>query len=173
MRLREEGIDAQVVGHHTETFHLTALPRPYEVMIGDRADLERAKAVIADIGSPDPSELANEIEEGAWRPDLSGLDPLLHAVHCPACAAPLPLDASLEHCPSCGEGVDVVELIAHAYGPEAFEGLEQSETAHAGDRPTTIDWRERCRSCDASLLGQPLTGRCPGCGSLYAAESQP
>ncbi|GAB4555255.1 MAG: hypothetical protein Tsb0013_18000 [Phycisphaerales bacterium] len=170
MRLREEGINARVVGHMVRDFYISLDRRPYEVMIADKADSERAKAIIASMHVDDTPA---EIEEDAWRPDISGLDPDEFSVACPRCATALALDASLEACPSCNTPLDVIELIAQRYGPEAFDGLEQASDALEADGGGVIDTGERCRSCQAPLNGLPLTGRCPSCGSLYASELQP
>ena len=171
MRLREEGIDAQVVGHMVRDFYISLDRRPYEVMIAHKSDADAAKAIVASMHAEDAPMPV--IEEGAWRPDLSGLDPEAFPVHCPACGAPLPLDAGLGHCPVCGEPVDVVDLIADRYGPEAFDALEQQHDAHEEDGAVTVAHDARCATCNASLRGLPFSGRCPSCGSLYAIDPTP
>jgi len=173
MRLREEGIEARVVGDMVRDFYLSAARTPYEVMIGDKGDKARAEAVIEawhasrDASSDGPVE----IEEGAWRPDLSSIDASRFGVSCHACDAALPMDAELDHCPSCGEAVDVVERIAEVHGPEALErAYAEHDTEEAADR-AFIRGAERCPFCGVSLRGQARSGRCPSCGSLYAFES--
>ncbi|MEM1422707.1 MAG: hypothetical protein AAGH64_01765 [Planctomycetota bacterium] len=123
MRLRDEGIDARVVGHMVRDFYISLDRRPYEVMIADKGEADRAKAIVASMHLDDTPPPV--IEEGAWRPDVSGLDPRAYPVACPACAQRLPLDSTLASCPSCGERVDVVEMIAERYGPEAFDSIER------------------------------------------------
>lgn len=175
MRLRAEGIEARVVGHMVRDFYISLDRRPYEVMVADKSEKRRAGEIIAEMHAQDPDlDRPAPIEEGAWRPNLEGLDADRYRVQCPSCKETLPMDASIEACPSCGTPVDVVDEIARVYGPEAFNDLPDDE-AHDVDQHNgtpVVDWPVGCTSCGESLRGKPLTGRCQSCGSLYALEKR-
>lgn len=165
MWLRDEGIEATVVGHHVHDINISLDRRPYEVVVANADDAPRANRLITERVARDPAvEAPVVIDEDEWRPDLSGLDPARYGVCCPKCDMPLPLDSALERCPKCDAGIDLVDLMVTTYGPEAFEAIGREEGV--------IDWDARCDSCRASLRGQALTGRCCSCGSLYAVEKR-
>lgn len=168
MALKDAGIDARVVGHQLQDFNLSFLAPTYEVVIGSKDDVDPAKAFLDDWAKRLPATEPIEMDEDAWVPDLSTLDPDAFGVDCPHCTMPLPMDAAAENCPSCGGAVDVVEIILQKHGPEALMHAEaESEPREVA---TAIGWDEACVSCKASLRGQAFSGRCPGCGSLYAVE---
>lgn len=127
MRLLDEGIVARVVGHHTSEFSLTLQPA-LDVVILHKEDTEVAEALLDEFDAEAAAGLLIDDPEGAEfvLPDLSLIDPDLYAVACPACGGTLPMDAAIEHCPLCGEPVDVAALITQTHGPEAL--------VHAYDR---------------------------------------
>ncbi len=121
MRLLDVGIVARVVGHHASEFSLTLQPA-LDVMILNKEDTQAAEAVLDVFDAEAAAGMLMDDPEGAEfeLPDLSRLDPELYAAQCPACDNTLPMDASLEHCPYCGQQVDVAALITQAHGPEAL-----------------------------------------------------
>ena len=169
MWLRDEGIEASVVGHHVHDINISLDRRPYEVVVANKEDAPRANQLITERAARDPEiEAPVVIEEGEWRPDLSGLDQAKFGVRCPGCDTALPMDGTLEACPACATPVDLVDLIVTTHGPEAFEAMDPDEAS--ARESGVIGWDARCESCKASLRGQTFTGRCAACGSLYAVD---
>lgn len=131
----------------------------YEVMVLQKADVPKAKALLADI------EPAEDIDWDDALPDLSLLDPAL-APGCPICERRLPLRADLETCPHCGADVDVPGLIAGTHGPEALAPCYAAEPI-AIDERRLPSARLHCPRCHYSLEGLAVEGHCPECGYAY------
>jgi hypothetical protein len=135
----------------------------YEVMIASRAARPQAEELLSRAAG-EPLELGDAWEEGT-RPDLSLLDPSL-APACPACDATLPLDASIECCPSCAAPVDVPELIARHHGPDALAPCYPDTGADIGE-DLVRGVHLLCPACAYDLHGLPEAGLCPECGRSY------
>lgn len=155
-----------------------AVKGQYLVMVGERVNLARAKALVRALDLA-RIELSPEWEDEA-EPDLSLLDPKL-VPPCPACGGVISVVG--ERCTCCGAEVDLVELVVAEHGPEAladcypdpsevWANLSESEQA-ALDLPlelTTEDWQALempCSRCGYALGGLPGRGTCPECGQAY------
>jgi len=169
MWLRRHGVAAAVVGHHIQ--HLIPFPTVTPFATGldllllipaQRAEAERLLAEMAE-HPPEPGW------ERAALPDLASLDPERYAVDCPDCDASLPLDdPALDHCPTCGRAIDLLERIVEVHGPEAL--VECYADPDGEDPPVAFDpalLEIPCPGCRESLAGLPQTGRCPHCGQLF------
>lgn len=162
--LRDNGINAAVVGDHVATAFGSGLTRFFgvDLIVPTGTDRAEAERLLEEFAS-EPIEMDEGWEDAAL-PDLSGLDPVTHGVSCPHCAVALPLDGALESCPSCSRPVDVAWLVAQTHGPEALAGCYEDDSvmgfALKGDGAS-------CSFCGYNLRGLALRGRCPECGSLY------
>jgi hypothetical protein len=176
--LREQGINCAVVGHHTQaTIGVEGGRIPwfgYDLVVLQKQDIDPARQMIEEL---DAELLEPEAGwEDAARPDLSALEGMRLSVDCIACGMELPLDASLENCPGCGEAVDVVERLVEMHGPEVLDacyGIEPQQTGGGvnamGVEPDDYDpalVRLPCAGCGV-ILGEGLSGRCTNCGTLF------
>jgi Zn finger protein HypA/HybF involved in hydrogenase expression len=136
-----------------------------EIVNPDLAGQARSLLDKFDLHKP---EYLQPLEDQAL-PDLSKLPPEF-APDCPACRAPLPLDAMLIRCQSCGGPVNVVDRIVELHGPEALQDCYVPDAAD-GLVEMTDEQVSRllldCRACQYSLSGLPVTGNCPECGTRY------
>lgn len=160
--LRSHGIPAEVVGDHVHAAHPLSLApwAQLQVVVLHDAQRERAMVLLEELDAT-PIEQDVPLERAAW-PDLSRLEGV-SAPACPGCGAALPMDATLEHCPSCGAGVDVAGLIVAEHGPEALLAGYDDPDAESG----AASGRGVCASCGGMLAGRGERGRCPSCGQLY------
>jgi len=156
--LMQNGVPAQVVGGNTDAWvPWVRSSGPYEVVLGSKADAKLAAYLVEQFNS-EPAEYESGLDDQAL-PDLSRLDPEM-APPCAACGEILPLDATLERCPSCDAPVDVAERIVDLHGPEALAPCYESS-------PSTDELMamqlaaEPCASC-----GGPIdeAGACSWCG---------
>lgn len=111
--------------------------------------------------------LVEHIPDESVAPDLSLLDPST-APRCPACRTKLPL-AAVTACTSCGEPVDVAELIVQEHGPEALTPCypKRADTDEAPDLLT------HCLACGYALENLPSVGVCPECGGPFDKSTPP
>ena len=172
--LKYSGIPAVVHGGTlANTLGIGASPflaSGYDVFIPDKRLAERAGGLLAAFEAPadaDPTGVAD-----AWassiEPDLSCLDPSRFAIDCSACRASLPLDASLQRCPSCGVAVDTVARVVELHGPEALEdAYPEHDTGPPAEAVRFEDIPLSCAHCGYNLAGLRVSGRCPDCGTLF------
>lgn len=156
--LVQNGVPAQVVGGNTDASVFSFRNSgTYEVVLATDADAKLASYLLEQWGK-DPVELDGELDDQAL-PDLSVLAPAM-APSCPNCSTTLPLDASLEACPSCSEPVDVAGLIVGEHGPEALDACY--EASPSSDELMSMGAPEKlCTAC-----GGPIgeRGACGWCG---------
>ncbi len=162
--LRDNGVHAAVVGDHVHSVFGVPGMRFFgvDLMIpngSDRAEAER----LLEVFDSEPIEVEEGWEHAAL-PDLSVLDPSEIDVACPNCNVDLPLDATLERCPSCATPVDVAALIAHRHGPDVLAPCFEDESVMGF---ALRRGNATCDFCGYSLEGLAARGRCPECGSLY------
>lgn len=172
--LREQGITCAIVGHHTQSaigVEGGRLPWfGYDLVVVRREDIHPAREMIHELEA-ETLELESGWEDDA-RPDLSALEGTDIAAHCTACAGPLPLDATLQHCPHCAAPVDVVEHLVQQHGPEILDACYGIDPPLPQENPhNTHDYepalvRLDCTSC-GSTLPELATGRCTSCGTLF------
>lgn len=164
--LRAGGVPAAVVGHHlAETASREVLGlRSLDVIVPASAYAALGRALIERFNS-ERAEL-DEDWELRTTPDLAMLDASF-APDCPACGAPLPMDASLERCPACTAIVDVVEEIVRRHGPEALAGCFEADEPVPEPAHSMAALPMTCPSCGAAMHDSSIRGRCPSCGSLY------
>lgn len=153
--LREEGIAAWITAPDPLP------PFTTRVYVGRNQDATPARLTLAanppEQLEPDPGW------EAAARPDIRKLDPSL-APSCPACERMLSLDPLLNRC-TCGEPVDIVEILVERHGPEVFDDLYDDELSPEAERMLRV-LPMRC-SCSYSLEGHELSGVCPECGTSF------
>lgn len=178
--LRSQGINAGVSGGLLSGHgpFSGAVKGQYLVMVGDKTDLARARALVRAFHLSS-IELAPEWEDET-EPDLSLLDPALVPL-CPACGGEI--SVSEERCTRCGGEVDVVELVVSEHGPEAladcypdpseaWASLSDAELA-AMATPLELspeEWQALevpCPRCGYALGGLSARGVCPECGQAY------
>jgi Zn finger protein HypA/HybF involved in hydrogenase expression len=155
------GIVAQAVGV-TDPFNPGA-----DVEIADASLLEAARGLLEKFDLLKP-EYLQPLEDQAV-PDLTRLPSAL-APTCPKCAAGLPLNAMIIHCPGCGLAVNVVDRIVELHGPEAIATCYPTDpdANHDLTDQQVSEMDLRCRCCQYSLSGLPVRGRCPECGRGYS-----
>ena len=165
--LRANEIEATVVGDRIMDGFGGVAPRFFglDLMIARGSDRTEAERLLEEFDR-EPVEVAEGWEEAAL-PDLSKLEGQEIDVSCPHCRAGLPLDASLEACPSCRRPVDVATLIAHKYGPEVLAPCFEDESVMGFALQVP---ESRCTFCGHVLRGLAARGRCPECGSLYDVD---
>jgi rubrerythrin len=155
------GIPARVVGHAMETY-FSAQHKNLDVMVLFKGHKEKAGQLLDELEA-DPAVLEEDWEDEA-APDLSQLDPQRFAVACPGCGQTLPMDESLEACPTCDRRVDVARLIVERHGPEALmDAYDEPRKASLDVEGISVP----CGFCGYELIGLDARGRCPECGSLY------
>lgn len=178
--LREQGINCAVVGHHTQgAIGMEGSRLPwfgYDLVVMWPEDVQPARRMIHELEGA-----RIELEEGwedAARPDLSALEGTGIVVTCASCEHALPLDATLERCPTCAEPVDIVDRLVEEHGPEVLDACYGIEPTNPNPRsgsftqqPPQQDYdpalvRLPCAGC-GELLGEGLSGRCPHCGTLF------
>ncbi len=163
--LRAQGIDARVVGHHTQqliSMKLASRWLGFDVVVAS-GDRERAEAALLEHESSD-AEFEEGWEEEASRVSLRDLDAEVYGVSCPGCGEWLGLETERERCPGCGDEVDVVELVVKVHGPEVLEGVEPEEVVMLERTRRGVT---RCEECGEDLDGLGMRGRCPKCGRLF------
>lgn len=157
-RLTSASIPASVVARANG---LNGAYTSYDVMLMRSTDEPQARVLIEQTLAQWQAHTEDEVAFDP--PDLGTLDPRL-APDCPACAATLPMDASLTQCPSCAHEVDVAAMLVLLYGPELLESepgdhaLLEAGPAHAEPR-ATFGPAERTHP-EAS----PIARVCPACG---------
>lgn len=191
--LRHHGILAHAHHDPLALQGLSLSPRggPHAVAIVYEVDRPAALQLLAQLAH-DPAVFDDQWEAHT-APDLAALTPARLAAllpPCPACAAALPPDPALRHCPACNTPVDPAELIALTHGPEVLadcfaspppSSAQHSTTAQhsmtgphstsAPDSNAPPDARFAnahlpC-ACGYSLTGLPDRGICPECGRPY------
>jgi hypothetical protein len=165
--LRTCGILTTVTGS-SEAFPGLGLhfPARFTVIIGDAADLPRARELL---DSPDAQPAVDPDWESAAIPDLSRLDPRTQAP-CPACKALLPLNASITSCSACHAPVDVVQILLDRYGPDLLAACYVEELEDIPEE--VLDAANlACPKCQYPLRGLPTNGFCPECGRPYDRQA--
>lgn len=162
--LRANGIGATVVGEHVSTAFGGGLARFFGVDLFVPSDTDKGEAerLLSEF-EREPVEVGEGWEESAL-PDLSKLDASEIDVACPNCRVGLPLDATMESCPSCRTPVDVAAMIALKYGPDVLAGCFEDESVMSFALEVKA---ASCVFCGYNLRGLAVRGRCPECGSLY------
>lgn len=162
--LRANGIGAAVVGDHIRDGFGGIAPRFFGLDLVVPSDTDRAEAerLLEEFDNV-PIEVEDGWEDAAMA-DLSKLDPSVIEVACPNCRVDLPLDSSLQQCPSCRAPVDVPAAIALKYGPDVLAPCFEDESVMG----FALEVRAAsCDFCGYNLRGLAMRGRCPECGSLY------
>jgi rubrerythrin len=137
----------------------------FRVLLSRTKDAEDARLLLDDFDTQ-ALNLPDNWEDEA-EPDLARLAPE-HAPTCPRCAATLPAQAHLEHCPTCQHPVDVPMLIAAQHGPEVLaELVPEAEADEWIDADLLIAVDLPCLNCRYGLAGLPPAGLCPECGTPY------
>jgi len=175
--LRAHGVYALVVNSHIHQAAASMLGNlkftQLELVVASEAHRAAAEALLEEYDALPPMPDADL--DAASAPDLSRLDPRAHPIECPDCAVELPLDAAISACDSCGEPVDIIDLLLHRYGPEALQDCYES-TPIPDPPPEMLEQmtqiaRERsrpaCPHCGHDIADLPARGRCPACGDLF------
>lgn len=135
------------------------------LFIVDDSQADATKALL-DVMEQEPVELASDWEQSI-QPDLSRL-PDGCVPRCAACASGLPRDAAVERCPGCGVTVDIPELVAEQFGPEAMDACYVVDDEHLDEAMgvPSCTLMLYC-ACGYSLDGLDENGVCPECGARY------
>jgi hypothetical protein len=156
--LRSNGIIASVLGGVDAFGAVSTLGGRFTVIIAAPAEDDRARGLLDEFDS----EAGTTDLDSQSVPDLRLLDPRTRAL-CPACAAPLPLDATVVTCPACAAPANVVEVLLARYGPELLSDCYPP--SHQDIPDDVIDEALlACAACEYPLCGLSAVGSCPECG---------
>lgn len=164
--LRKQGISATVIGDSDGLAVASGWYIPnnrFAVVIANRSDLDRARTLLRVFNAEKPTFEPDWEKEA--EPDLSLLDPRTLAP-CPACAKPLPLDASLKQCPACAAPVEVTRVLLDRYGPDLLAACYPQDQEEISEEVLNTA-NLACSHCQYSLNGLAAAGTCPECGREY------